>query len=101
MRILLADIIGPHLTRANRACLLYAEIVQAWSQDVVTLDFSGVVQMSPSFANALFLNLLHNRTADELRHRLIIENAAAEIQDQIDAAMDRASRGVVRLTAYA
>lgn len=101
MKIILADIIGPHLTRADRACQLYAQITHAWTVDAVTLDFAGVVQVSPSFANALFLNLLHNRLADDVWHRLLIENAADHIKAQIDTAVSRASKGAVQLTAYA
>ena len=100
MRIKLLDEHGPFLTRAQAAMQLCARMLSALPRETVVLDFSGIVQMSPSFANVLFFNLLHRFDGDELRRSLQVENAAPHILDSINTAIARKLEGRAELSSY-
>jgi peptide subunit release factor RF-3 len=100
MRIKLTDEYGAFLTRAQPATELCARVLEQVADEPVVLDFSGVVQMSPSFANALFFNLLHRLSLEELRRRVQIENAVPYILDAVNSAIARKVEHRAELTAY-
>ncbi len=79
---------------------LCAQIVNWAANEAVTLDFLGVVQMSPSFTNALFFNLLHQMGVDRMRETIRIENAAPYILDAVNTAIARKLEKQADLTAY-
>lgn len=100
MRIRLSEEVGPFLTRASRAEVLCVSIIRAWKTEPVVLDFAGVKQISPSFANALFFNLLHQRSLAEVESLVSFENAEPYVADKIEKAISRKLNGNVELTAY-
>lgn len=100
MRITVVQEYGAFLTRAQPATQLCARVLGESSREPVILDFAGVVQMSPSFTNALFFNLLHQMSVDDLRRRVHIENAAPYILDAINAAIARKLEDRAGLTSY-
>jgi hypothetical protein len=100
MRILLFDEFNAFLTRAQSATALSARVLRESAHEPVVLDFNGIVQMSPSFANALFFNLLHYLSVDELRRRVRIEHAAPHIQDAINTSIARKTEHRAELTSY-
>lgn len=100
MRIRLLDEYGTFLTRAQPAAQLCASVLGESGDELVVLDFSGIVQMSPSFTNVLFFNLLHRMDADELKRRIQIENAAPHILDAINTAIARKLEHRAELTSY-
>ncbi len=98
MKVALAETCGTFLTRPQPALRLAEQIVRRWNDEPVVLDFADVLQMTPSFANALVLTLLHvDSTA--FRSKLAIENAAPHLQSAWDRAVARKQRGI-ELTAY-
>lgn len=100
MRIALLDEYGAFLTRAQPAAELSARALRETTRDVVIFDFDGIVQMSPSFANVLFFNLLHHLGPDEMRRCIQVENAAAHILDAINTAIRRKLERHVELSSY-
>ncbi len=96
----LHDEIGEFLTRAQPAAELCARVLTRSVRDVVILDFSNVVQMSPSFTNTLFFNLLHRMSLEDLRQRVRIENAAPYIVDAINTAISRKLEHRAELSSY-
>jgi hypothetical protein len=100
MRITLVDEFGPFLTQAQPAMELCKRVLRDSAREPVVLDFSGVVQMSPSFTNALFFNLLHQMSVDDLRRRVHVENAAPYIVDAINTAIARKTEHRADLTYY-
>lgn len=100
MRILLFDEFNAFLTRAQPAMDLSARVLRESAREPVVLDFSGVVQMSPSFTNALFFNLLHQMSVDELRRRVSVENAAPYLVDAINTSIARKVQNRAELTSY-
>lgn len=100
MRIRLFDEFDAFLTRAQPAMELSARVLRESAREQVVLDFSGVVQMSPSFTNALFFNLLHRMTVADLRSRVRVENAAPYIMDAINVSIARKTEHRAELTSY-
>ena len=100
MRISLAKDIGPFLTRAQPAASLCARILKSATRETVVLDFTEVVQMSPSFANTLFFNLLQRMNVDALRNQVRIENAAPYVLDAINEAIARKLDRRASLSSY-
>jgi hypothetical protein len=100
MRIRLVDEFNAFLTRAQPAMELSARVLRESAREPVVLDFSGIVQMSPSFTNALFFNLLHRMTVEELSRRVRVENAAPHILDAINTSIARKAEHRAGLTSY-
>jgi hypothetical protein len=100
MRIVLLDEYGAFLTRAQPAAQLCLRILEQSALEPVVLDFSGVLQLSPSFANVLFFNLLHQMSPDDLRLRIRVENAAPHILDAINTAIACKAEHRAELTSY-
>lgn len=100
MRITLVDNFGPFLTTAQAALKLCADIANTWNDENVELDFNQVVQMSPSFSNALILNLLNQVSVDELVRRMSIVNAEAHILDQVNRTIARKVEHQAALSNY-
>ncbi len=100
MTIRLLDDYGTFLTRAQPAAQLCARLLDELVREPVVLDFAGVVQMSPSFANVLFFNLLQRMDSEQLRRRIRIQNAAPHILDAINTAIARKVEHRAELTSY-
>jgi len=79
---------------------LCARVLENVAREAVVLDFSGVVQMSPSFTNVLFFNLLHHMGGDTLCQRVQVEDAAPHILDAINTAIARKLEHRAELTSY-
>lgn len=99
-RIALAEQIGPHLTRARAALRICSEVLNKWQAAVVVLDFEGVVQISPSFANALFLNLINACDQQEFDSRIRMEGASPHISEAIQRSLNAGVQGRLKLTSY-
>lgn len=100
MAIRLFNDYGACLTRAESAAKLCARILGSTATEPVVLDFANTVQMSPSFANTLFFNLLQRFGVDELTRRVRVENAAPHILAAINTAIERKANRHVELTSY-
>jgi hypothetical protein len=65
----------PVLNRAQCGLVLARTILEHLSQNrEVTVDFSAVESITPSFSNAFVMTLLHERSLDEIRERVHMVN---------------------------
>ena len=81
------------LNRANAGVRLASEILDALhSGQPVRLDFSNVDRMTPSFANALVMTLMHSPDWEHLKSRMVME----ERNEQVISAMDESEAGFKR-----
>lgn len=100
MRVELAQHVNAFLTRSSSAEALCAEVFRTWDREHVTLDFSGVVQMTPSFAHTLFFNLLNRVNREELGRKVTIVGAEPHVAEAIEQAIVRKVERGGELTAY-
>ncbi len=77
---------------------LAATIARTWHTENVVLDFSGVLQMTPSFVNTLVFNLMH-ADPDAMDSRVTILNAESYIEEAVRKAIARKKAGI-NLTSY-
>jgi anti-anti-sigma regulatory factor len=97
-RIVLVEEIGPYLTRAGAATRLCENVLSEWCRGNVLLDFTGVLRISPSFANALFLNLIHAGDRDGTRCRVL--GTLPHVQAAIDKVQAAGIHHRRQLTSY-
>lgn len=64
------------------------------SSDVLTLDFSEVDRMTPSFANAFVMLLLDRYSVETLRSRVRFLNRKPNVADAMNRSADRYRRGI-------
>jgi|GEM_PF-2122547 len=100
MKIRLSEFASPFLTSPTRAQQVCAEIFAHWDIEAVSLDFSNICMITPSFANTLVMNMLHIVSIDELRERVCFENTTPHIDQAINRAFTRRLELGIELTAY-
>jgi hypothetical protein len=75
----------PVLNRAQRGLALARTILEHLSQNrEVTVDFSDVESITPSFSNALVMTLLHERSLDEIREHVHMVNRTPLVAQSIN-----------------
>lgn len=101
MTISLVNQFTPFLTRAKRAMEVCALVLVAWEKEVVAIDFEGVKVVSPSFANALIMNLLERCENDfeEFQRRVQLINLDPSANSAIEQAVSRWNHQI-RLSSY-
>lgn len=100
MEVLVTQFASPYLTSATRAEELCTSIFSRWDSEPVTLDFSDVRTISPSFSNTLLLNLLHRVSVEELHDRVQFVGISPHVQKAIERAIERHEKNGIELTAY-
>lgn len=85
-RLLTSAAKGQELAEYVTMCLEHSEMV--------TLDFGGVEVITPSFANAFVMTLLHRMPLEEVRRRCVMVNRAEWVAARISDAARRYQSGV-------